>query len=370
MTDLDAKKELLVCPGDTIQETLDEIGMSQADLAQRMGRSVPKVNDLIRGKAPITKETATKLEHVLNIPAQFWLNLERRYQDEIHEIERLEFYQTCIEWLKKFPIKAMKEFGLLPATNDHPALVEALLKFFRIASPVEWSAMYCMSGVDYKIDLRFTVVPEVVSVWLRIGELEAEKISLSQFNERLFKDQIPDIQELAYLHPPDWADQLQNICAAAGVALVYAPCMAKAPVYGATRWIKNNSVPLIQMTNRYKTNNAFWFSFFHEAAHILFHGKKETFLDGLEGIQLDKGKEDKAGNFASRKLIKESQLNELLEYPDFSDDMILSYSEKWKIHPGILVAQIQRKKEYLYNNARLNKYKVKIEFTSTPKRSL
>jgi len=363
MTDLEAKKELLVCPGDTIQETLDAIGMSQAELALRMGRSVPKINELIKGKAPITKDTATKLEYVLNVPAQFWLNLERRYQDELHEIERLEFYQSCLDWLTKFPVKTMKAAGLLPDTKDLRILVESLLKFFRIGSPNEWSALYCTSGVDYKIDLRHSVVPEVVSVWLRMGELEAEKIPLSDFNVIYFKNQIPEIQELSYRHPNDWQSQLQKICAYSGIAMVYSPCMAKAPIYGASRWIKNGTVPLIQMTNRYKTNNAFWFSFFHEVAHILFHGKKETFLDGLEGFQSDQEKEDKADNFASRKLIKESQLRELMEYPEFSDELILKYSKKWRIHPGILVAQIQRKREYLYKIDRLNKFKVKIEFS-------
>lgn len=86
MTDLELKKSLLTCPGDTIQEHIDHIGMSQAELAERLGRSIPKLNELIKGKAPITKETATKLEFVLGVPANFWLNLERTYQDELLEL--------------------------------------------------------------------------------------------------------------------------------------------------------------------------------------------------------------------------------------------------------------------------------------------
>ena len=57
---------------------------------------MPKLNELIKGKAPITKETATKLEYVLGIPANFWLNLERSYQDELLEIEQMEFLASCI----------------------------------------------------------------------------------------------------------------------------------------------------------------------------------------------------------------------------------------------------------------------------------
>lgn len=86
MNDLEAKKALLSCPGDTIQDTIDEIGMSQAELAERLGTSIPKLNELIKGKAPVTKDTATKLEYVLGIPTGFWLNLERRYQDAFNEL--------------------------------------------------------------------------------------------------------------------------------------------------------------------------------------------------------------------------------------------------------------------------------------------
>ena len=88
-TELEAKKLLLSTPGDTIQETIDKKGMSQAELAERLGMSVPELAELIKGKVPITKETATKLEYVLGIPASFWLNLERQYQDELLEIEQM-----------------------------------------------------------------------------------------------------------------------------------------------------------------------------------------------------------------------------------------------------------------------------------------
>ena len=111
MTDLQIKKSLLSCPGDSIQEHIDHIGMSQAELAERLGRSVPKLNELIKGKAPITKETATKLEYVLGVPASFWINLERTYQDELLEIEQMEYLEQCQEWVSSFPLAKMKSFG-------------------------------------------------------------------------------------------------------------------------------------------------------------------------------------------------------------------------------------------------------------------
>ncbi len=68
-------------PGETLLETLETIGMSQAELARCMGRPVKTINDIIQKKAAITAETALQLEQVLHIPASFWLKLEQHYRE-------------------------------------------------------------------------------------------------------------------------------------------------------------------------------------------------------------------------------------------------------------------------------------------------
>jgi addiction module HigA family antidote len=363
MTDLQIKKSLLSCPGDSIQEHIDHISMSQAELAERLGRSVPKLNELIKGKAPITKETATKLEYVLGVPASFWLNLERTYQDELLEIEQMEHLEQCQDWVSSFPLAKMKSFGLLPDTRQKPELADSLLKFFRVASPVQWSDIYNGSSLAFKIELRHTTEPQAISVWLRLGELQADKIKVAAFDKKALRNSLEQIQDLAYKHSDTWLEELQTLCSSCGVALVYTPSIAKAPIYGATRWIKNNSVPLIQITDRQKDYNAFWFTFFHELGHILYHGKKDIFIDGIESITPDKEKEEEADAFAARMLLSEKERNELFQYPNFDRELILQLSQKFKKHPGIIVAQVQRKYNHLYKNARLNSLKTKVEFT-------
>lgn len=363
MTDLQIKKSLLSCPGDSIQEQIDHISMSQAELAERIGRSVPKLNELIKGKAPITKETATKLEYVLGVSASFWINLERTYQDELLEIERMEHLEQCQEWVASFPLAKMKSFGLLPKTRKKSELADGLLKFFRVASPAQWSAIYNGSSLAFKIELRHTAEPQAISVWLRLGELQAEKIKTAAFDKKRLRNCLEEIQNIAYKHSDTWLEELQALCASCGVALVYTPCIAKAPIYGATRWIKNNSVPLIQITDRRKDYNAFWFTFFHELGHVLYHGKKDIFIEGIESIIPDKEKEDEADAFAARMLLSEKERNELFQYPNFDRALILKLSAKFKKHPGIIVAQVQRQYNHLYKNVGLNRLKTKVEFT-------
>lgn len=362
MNPIELKKSLLSTPGDRIQEHIDFIGMSQAELAERLGRSIPKLNELIKGKAPITKETAAKLEYVLGIDASFWLNLEKHYQEELLEIEQLEFLDTCNSWVKGFPLMALKKMKLLPDTSVKSEIAEALLKFFRVASPNEWSKIYEGHSLAFKIELKHTTDPKAISAWLRIGELQANQIELKEFDRKKITDTLPIIQEIAFNEIPHWKEDLQKVCASFGVALVYSPCLSKAPIYGAARWIKNKSVPLIQLTDRKKDYNAFWFSFYHELAHIRYHNKSDIFIDGIENIQPDVDKEKEADDFASKMIFNEKlKLNALSQNLN-SVDSLKSFSKEYKVHLSVLISQLQRLEKIRYDDFTANRLKSKVEF--------
>lgn len=359
MNELELKKSLLSSPGDTIQEHIDHIGMSQAELAERLGRSIPKLNDLIKGKAPITKETAIKLEYVLGVKASFWLNLERTYQDELLDIEQLERLQQWEEWVDSFPLSVLKRLDILPMTKKKTVLVDRLLKFFRVASPQQWSDIYRESSLAFNVELRNTAEPQAISVWLRLGELQADKLKVAKFSKPALRACLPKLRSISFEAPDNWLEQLQSLFASCGLALVYTPSIAKAPIHGATRWLKNNSMPLIQISDKPKSYNDFWFSLYHQLAHILYHGKKDVFIDGLKP---DPEKEVQADAFASRMILTEKERKLLNQYRDLGPEMILHFSKEFKRHPSILVSQIQRSNKHLYNNAILNRLKAKVEF--------
>ncbi len=357
MTDLELKKSLLSCPGDSIKEHIDYIGMSQVELAKRLGRSVPKLNELIKGKAPITKETATKLEYVLGVASSFWLNLEHHYQDELLEIEQMQNLISFQEWVSSFPLTQMKSWGLLPNTEKKTDLVDSLLKFFRVASPVQWSKIYKDSSLAFKMEPRHTAEPEAISVWLRLGELQAEKIKIQSFDKKGLRNSLEQIQAISFKHSNSWLAELQLLCASFGLALVYTPYIDKAPIYGAARWIKNNATPLIQISNRKKDYYTFWHTFYHELGHILYHGKKDIFIDGIENIAPNEEKEKKADDFAFRMLLSKKERKELLQYPNWNKELILEFSQKIKKHHSIVAAQL------LDKNTGLNSLETKVEFT-------
>lgn len=346
---IEQAKALLSPPGDTIQETIDLMGMSQAELAERMGRPKEKINDVIKGREPISTVTAFQLENVLGTPASFWLNREKEYRKQLYELEQQQFFEKCLDWLQMFPVNEIRKLGWLPETRNKNVLVESTLKFFGVASPDEWNRIYIDDEVSvaFRISLANTKNPYSVSAWLRIGELQSRNMNIKEYNKKTFRESLIDIKGLAYEAPEDFHIQLQDICAACGVALVYTPNLPQAPISGATRWFHNK--PLIQLSGRFKTDDHFWFTFFHEAGHILLHGKKDIFLESLDGTEVDDLKEEEANRFASQQLLLKSQLNDIISVQVLNDDVIISFAKKFGIPPGIIIGRLQHIKHIDYS---------------------
>lgn len=339
--DIELAKALLSPPGDTLQEHLDFIGMNQNELAERMGRPKEKINDIIKGREPITTETAYQLEKVLDIPASFWMNRENEYRRELYELEQKETLEKQKNWASEFPLLEMKKMGVLPDFRYTVDLVEPLLKFFGIASEEEWKRIYVDEEVSvaFRVSLSHTQNPQALSAWLRIGELEVKEMDLPDFDKKKFRASLKSIKELAYKMPEGFEQQLKEICAEAGVALVYTPNLPKAPISGATRWYLDT--PMIQLSGRYKTDDHFWFTFFHEAGHILLHGKKDIFLEDLEGAKNDQKKEEEANRFAAKWLLTEKELQEIFDVGNATYDDIRAFAEKFRTPIGYIIGRLQ-----------------------------
>ncbi|MCF8239751.1 MAG: ImmA/IrrE family metallo-endopeptidase [Melioribacteraceae bacterium] len=359
--DYKIKENLLSPPGDTIQETIDVVGMNQYELAERLGKNIKNVNQMIKGKEPITYETAIALERVLDIPADFWLEREKRYRRELTEIQFDQYLEKCRAWVARFPVSKMKKLNWLPNVLTPLETIKALLRFFGIASPEQWDKIYIKDkeSVAFRMSLASVNEPEAISAWLRKGEIDAKKIELNEFDKNKFKQALSETRKISYKHPTDFKQKLQTVCASAGVALVYTPNIPKAAISGAARWIFDMSVPLIQLSGRYKTNDHFWFTFFHEAGHIILHGKKDIFLEEVEGIKPDNKKENEADKFARHLLINDEDYKELISNRTVNKEAILKYSKKFKTHPGIIVGRLQHDKKL--HHSKFNDLKVKID---------
>lgn len=354
------ERELLTKPGDTILETIEFLKMSQAELAERIGKTPAKVNDLISGKAPITVNTAMQLEKVLGIDMQFWLNREMHYREKLARIEQGEFLEQCIEWVKEQPIKELQKFGYLKSKKVGTEMVEECLQFYGVASPVQWQSIYVDSyaQTSFRKSAAHTTLLSSMAAWLRIGELKLRKLQLPEFNKDVFKTMLNEIKKLVESQPEDFPTTLQSLCEKAGVAVIFSNSLPKAPISGATRWI--GGTPLIQITDRYKTNDHFWFTFYHEAGHILLHGKKDVFIEDFDGVENDREKEKEANDFAHDWLLPDTFLEDLDD--QITEGTVRRIAKTYFTHPAIVVGRLQNLNKVPHHFGSNLKVKINLDY--------
>jgi len=351
--DISAAKNLISPPGDTLLETIEHKGISQTELAQRMGRPLKTINEIIMGKTGIMPETALQLERVLGIPASFWLERERLYQLELAEIEEAVLFLTSKEWIKLFPVKEMLKMLWIDCQRDPISLTHALLRFFSVANKEAFNEYYNINlySAAFRISVKESKNPYAIVAWLRKGDIQAASIDVPEFDARRFKKALPEFKQLMVEQPPDLFQKIQTICTICGVKLVYTPCLPKAPISGATRWQNDN--PLIQLTGRYNRNDIFWFTFFHEAGHILLHGKKDVFLEGIEHSVAIEEKEKEANDFAVKWTLNNEEEYEITQAIPLTVQKVSDFAKKFGTHEALIIGRLA-KHNYIHDSVGWN----------------
>ena len=152
---------------------------------------------------------------------------------------------------------------------------------------------------------------------------------------------LKNIRSLTQTTPEQFEKDVVILCTEVGVAVVFTPPIKRAPVYGATRWLTSEKA-LIQLSLRGKFEALLWFTFFHEAEHILLHGKKEVFIEGNER---QNEREQKADRFARDLLIPPSAYRQFIKSGRYSDPgAIKAFAAQLDISPAIIVDRLQREK--------------------------
>lgn len=338
--------EYAVPPGETLSEMIQELGMNQCELATRLGLSTKHVNQIIKGKAPITQETAIGLERVTGVPARFWNNREMLYQERLARIEAAKRLPSDLQWLKTIPTKELIGRGVIAKQPDNSSLLQATLAFFGVSSVKAWREFWCGPKVAARRSRCFKSHPAPTATWLRLGELTARKVTCQPYSKVKFSEAITEARTLTTEPADVFTSKMRRICATAGVAVVFAKEIPKAPWYGASWWLTPNKA-IIELSLRGKSDDQFWFSFFHEAGHILLDSKKDVFInDGSE----DDPRELRANQFSKNFLIPADRA---LEIPRLrSAAQVRAFAESIGIAPGVVVGQFQREtgRWRCYNN--------------------
>ena len=328
-------------PGWILEEMLAERDMTQAEFARRCARSAKLISEIIAGRAPVEAKTALEFEKVLGMQAIVWMNIEVEYQ--LHK-ERKKIAEKQIEhmgWVKQFPLSDMRKHGIITKKTNDTGIIDEILRWFNVASIEAWTIGQDKISVTCRHSVTFNSTKEALATWLRIGELNAEKQKCEEYNIANFKAALHEIRDLTNELPEVFLPKMEAICNDAGVAFTIVPSIKKTALSGASRWL-SPSKAAIQLSAKYLVNDHFWFTFFHEAAHIILHSKKTIFID--EKGHSDSKFEVEANDWAVNFLVRKEKYGKLKKAMMITKGQVVSFARDEGIHPGIVVGMLQHDK--------------------------
>jgi HTH-type transcriptional regulator/antitoxin HigA len=349
----DYQPDYTVSPGEVLSEELDALGMSQQELASRTGLTPKHIVSIAKARSPITPETAIKFERALGLAAEFWLNLESRYQEVLARLKDEESLEHDLPWLDSFPVAEMVRLGWIKKHKNSKGMLIEILRFFGVAGASQWNDVWTPLKDVKRSKFRGSNDYGAISAWLRRGEIVAAGMECSHFNRHVFRNSITKIRSATASGPNVFLSAMRELSAVSGVAVVFLPELPKAKINGAAYWLRSNKA-LICLSFRHETDDKIWMAFLQEAGHLLLHGKKRLSLDDDLECWSDNKTTD-AKNFAEQEAIPGREFVAFVSVGDFTKQAICTFAKEISIAPGVVVNQLQTRG--LISRAKLNDLK-------------
>ena len=347
-------------PGEILEETLEARGIPKGDFARRCGISAKTVSQIISGNAPVLPDAALHFERVLGVSSTIWNNLNAQYDLHQAQVSEAALLDEMQYWVKQFPVATMVKKGWISKRKEVGEQAGELLNFFGVASVKVWEDAFDSMQVAYRKSNSFESKPHAVAAWLRRGEINASECYTVPYSEEAFKAALVEIRKMSVISPREFEPKIKHLCADAGVAFVFVGELPGTSLSGAARWL-NPHKALIQLSLRYKSNDHFWFSFFHEAAHILKHAKKQVYLDDIKRGNTDL--EEEADTFARNSLIPAKAYREFCQTKSCTVTTVRHFAKTIGIAPGVVVGRLQHDKMISFSY--LNQLKQKFELVES-----
>jgi HTH-type transcriptional regulator/antitoxin HigA len=346
-----------VAPGEYLEEWIDDQGFSQQRVAERLGVSRKQVNEIVNGRAPITQDTAIRLERVVGIPADSWLRYEAAYRADLARISDQENLAAHADQIDANAVAYLRSIGGTKATRRHPgALVSDFLAFHRCGT---WDAYIHLhetaSTGDYALaalkESGAAIAPTVLTIWLRAAEV-AEPFERGRnyvYDPDRLRDALPRLRARAAAPDSTMLRDIANMLADVGVVFMVVEPPKKFPLHGMTRWI-DKRVPVIQQTGRWgKDGFAIW-TLFHELGHVLNDPRGEMHLEYSTEKKRNGAAEKAANKFAMDVLFGEPGIKPFEGLT--RDREIADAARRLGIAPGVAVQQMHRRRllDYKFGN--------------------
>jgi Zn-dependent peptidase ImmA (M78 family)/plasmid maintenance system antidote protein VapI len=327
-------------PGDTLNTLMSQRGLSPIELAERLGCDSVQVRDLLTGMMPIDDQLADGIAEAVGGTPSFWRKRQATYDKSLSRVADAVPPEVGSDWLKQIPLAAMASSGWIERPPGRPQALRSCLAYFGVSDPEEWRRRYANVSADvaFRTSPSFESGLGPLSAWLRQAEIEASMMACAKWDPRILTGKLDGLRKLTLLREPaKFVPRLRSMCAEAGVAVVVLRAPQGCRASGATRFVRRDRA-MIVLSFRHRSEDHFWFTFFHEVGHLLLHGQSTTFVD-VEANATDE-KEREANSFASTTLVPAARQGEMAEL-GARTQRVLRFSASVGISPGIVVGQMQ-----------------------------
>jgi HTH-type transcriptional regulator/antitoxin HigA len=365
MSDIDFIPRWASPPGDTIKDALEEKGFDRRSLADALGLSDEDLRFLLKGSIPLTIKLAERLSSAIGGSVEFWMTRDGQYQSDRARVE-------ADAWAQRLPIQDMSAFGWIESdVDDWVAQIDECLRFFEVRDLDAWEAGHeALLGITHFRSSRVLDTDEfAVAAWLRQCEVELSQIACGDWDRDAFAALLPELLPLTRVADPRrFLPELRERCVEVGVAVGVIRAPRKCSVSGAARRLENGK-PSIALSGRYRADDHLWFTFFHEAAHLVLHDTDALYLDEIE-LQSDPAPtqdEAEADQFAATLLVP-TEYEERLTRAKRSPFELRRLAREIGVGIGIVIGHLQHrgvlgyrtklnrlKKRYKWNGPSLEK---------------
>lgn len=348
-------------PGKYIREELKRRGWGQADLALIMGRPTQRINELVLGKAGVSPEVAVELAAALGGTAEEWLQREAAYRlsqanaDPENVRRRARLYDLV-------PVKDMEKRGWLRRAETVEELESELCRFFGVASLEREPEINAMAR---KSSAEEALTPAQRAWCFRAKQL-ATGLQAKPYNPTGLDAGVAKLRELAAY--PEEVRRVPRILANIGIRFVVIEPLPKSRIDGVAFWLDQQS-PVIALSVRFDRIDSFWHTLGHEMSHVR---HRDTPLVDADIVGENRpapaeqsATELRADREAAATWIDPEELASFIVRvaPLYSKARINQFANRMRIHPGIIVGQLQHRGEMSYGSNREMLVKVREKVT-------
>lgn len=332
-------------PGYYISDIIEDMGISQAEFAVRVGTTAKNISTLVNGQINLSLDMAKKVSAMTGTSVEMWLNLQEEFDKKIIEIDRAKDLDSQKEVMSEIDYTFFTKIAHLPVTRSISEKIQNLCRYLMIAD------LRILQQPDFLVNYR-TGVPTFNAknainsrAWLQTAINVSRSIVTEPYSAEKLKSYLPELRSMTIKSPEEFVPRMQEIFSQCGIAFVLLPHLKNSGINGAVKWVNNDRV-VLAMNTRGAYADKFWFTLFHEIKHVFQQKLKTVFIsssnDDFENINAQL--ENDADRFSSDYLIPPEKLRQWHPNTFTTDREICAFASSINIHPGIVAGRLQHEK--------------------------